>query len=346
MLALGLLSSSLLAIPTASEHAVRPGLRHGVGMQHTPMAIAGDKSSLRVAIQSDFFVQQNFFCCSGPTSDAHRRYRTFFNVGWTPFSWMELQLGLEHGVNRNDRVQQGRQDPVQVYSMGDTRAGLKLLAPWWTQVLRVGIQQELQILSGPGEGARGRLRYGADLLVSALLHRAPKKLPLRVATSVGVFIDRSHQMYDWSDFGDPVSQEVFRFGVGSHQDRLRSRLGLDAPLRLGRHHWGLTPMLELQWDRSFSAVKGFHNPSTKQSGPSRQKSAVQASAGLALHPVPQFFIDLGYQITLLQPGFAYGPKSAPWQISISVGGSFSLRPNRSKRLATPHVQPQTSDRSL
>lgn len=341
MFALGLLSSSLLAWPTASEQAaVRPGLRHGVGMQHTPMAIAGDSSSLRVAIQSDFFVQQNLFCCTGPTSDAHRRYRTFFNVGWTPWSWMELQLGLEHGVNRNDRVQAGRQDPVQVYSMGDTRMGLKLLAPWWTQILRVGLQQELQLLSGPGKGARGRLRYGADLLVSALLQKTQRKLPLRVAGSVGVFIDRSHQMYDWSDFADPVSQEVFRFGVGSHQDRLRSRIGVDAPLTLGRRHWGLTPMLELQWDRSFAEVKGFYSPASQQASSSQQQSGVQASAGLALHPVPQFFVDLGYQITLLQPGFAYGPKSAPWQISISVGGSFSLRSNGSNRLAKPWVKTQ------
>lgn len=309
----------------------RPGIRNGVGMQHTPMASAGQLATLRVAIQSDFFVQRDLFCCHGPDADVHRRYRSYFNVGWTPLSWMEVQVGLEHAVSRNDREQPTRQDPVQVYAMGDTRWGLKLLAPWWTGIFRAGLQQELQVLAGAGQKRKGRVRYGVDLLVSALFSQSRAKLPLRVAGSLGVLIDRSHRMYDWTRFHDPVSQEVFRFGVGSHQDRLRMRMGVDAPFALGRRHrWGITPMFELQWDSSFRALASFV-PKSSGAVAKGQRNAVLASAGLAIHPVPRFFIDVGYQFTLLQPDFAFGPKNAPWQASVALGGTFDLRrPRRTK----------------
>lgn len=305
--------------------AQRPSMRGGVGMQHTPLAMTGRPDSLRVAIQSDFFVQEDLFCCTGPLSDTHRRYRSYFNLGWTPLQWLELQIGVAHGVNRNDRAQVSRQDPVQVYAMGDLRAAVKLVAPWWTKAFRVGLQQELQLLSSPGHTGHGKVRYGIDAIGSAVLGHAGSPIPLRISTSLGVMIDRSHRMYDWSVFRDPVSQEVFRFGVDGNQDRLRTRLGVDAPLALGRRRrWGITPMLELQWDRSFAPLQTFTAITARNLPSGSQQSSVQASAGIALHPVPRLFIDLGYQLNLMQPSFAFGPKSAPWMMSLSLGGSFDL----------------------
>lgn len=316
---------ALIASASGPSLAQRPSLRGTVGMQHTQMALAGKKRSLRVAIQSDFFVQKDLFCCTGPVSDQHRRHRTFFSVGWTPLTWLEVQVGLEHAVNRNDRQQDARQDPQQIYAMGDSHWKLKLLAPWWKKSFRFALNQEIQVLTGPGHTGQGRVRYGADLLGTYLLSETRHRLPIRIAASLGVLIDPSHRMYDWSRFLDPISQEVFRFGVGSHQSRLRTRIGLDAPLVFGKAHpWGLTPMLELQWDRSFSPLSDRQLPSARQRPPSTQQSAVQTSVGLAIHPVPHFFVDLGYQVTLLQPHLHFGPKSAPWMMSFALGGSFRL----------------------
>lgn len=301
----------------------RPSFRGTIGMMHTPMPRVGAPQSLRVALQSDFFVHRDLFCCEGPRSDLHRRYRTFFNLGWTPLRWMELQLGLEHSVNRNDREQENRQDPTQIYAMGDLRMGLKLVAPWWTKMWRAGIAQNLEVLSSPGPNKKGRVRYAFDFLLSYDFAYTQAALPFRIASSVGLMLDPSHRMFDWQQFDDPLSREVFRFGVGSHQDRLRTRLGVDAPLSFGtRHRWGLTPMIELQWDQSLQAL-----PTLDPNDVSRGRAAVQMSASLALHPLERVFVDLGYQRTLLQPGFAFGPKLAPWQLNLAFGGSFDLNPN-------------------
>lgn len=317
--------AALLASADKATLAERPSLRGTVGMQHTQLAVAGKTRSLRVALQSDFFVQQDVFCCTGPVSDRHQRHRTFFSLGWTPLAWLELQIGLEHAVNRNERQQDNRQDPAQIYAMGDSYWKVKLLAPWWKKALRVAINQEIQVLSGPGHHNQGKVRYGVDLLGTYLLRKTSLNLPIRIAASLGVLFDRSHQMYDWTRFADPVSQEVFRFGVGSHQDRLRTRLGIDAPLAFGtRRTWGLTPMFEIQWDRSFSPLSDSELPSARLRPPSTQQSAVQTSVGLAVHPSTRIFIDLGYQVTLLQPDLHFGPKSAPWMMSLSLGGSFEL----------------------
>lgn len=317
--------ATLLASASSPSLAERPSLRGTVGMQHTQLALGGQTKRLRVALQSDFFVEEDLFCCSGPIADRHRRHRTFFNLGWTPLPWLELQMGLEHVVNHNDRQQAGRQDPQQIYAMGDSHWKIKLVAPWWKKSLRIALNQEIQVLSGSGHTSKGKLRYGIDLLGTYLLRETQLSLPIRIAASMGVLIDRSHQMYDWSRFADPVSQEVFRFGVGSHQDRLRTRMGIDAPLVFGaRRPWGLTPMLEFQWDRSFAPLRDADLPSARQRPPSTQQSAVQSSVGLAIHPVPRLFFELGYQVNLLQPDLHFGPKSAPWMVSAGLGGSFDL----------------------
>lgn len=307
--------------------ALRPTMRGGVGMLHTPMAMTGRPASLRVALQSDFFRKRSFFCCTGVSSadDAHQRYRSVFVLGWTPLSWLELHAGLEHAVNRNDRLQATREDPTQIYAMGDSWLGMKLVAPWWQRVVRVGLAQRLQLLSRGSSRDKGRVRYAADLVVTGdfLAHTQP--IPLRLSASVGAMLDPSYRMYDWSSFQDPVSREVFRFGVDTHQHRLRSRVGIDAPLVLGQsYRVGLTPMLELQWDRSFQAQDAFEMPPTPQQSASVQRSGVQMSAAVAVYPVPALHVDLGYQITLLQPDFAFGPKLAPWTLALALGGSFDL----------------------
>lgn len=327
------LSLLLMLDPVEVSRSVisdRPSFRGTIGMMHTPLPRVGSPQSLRVALQSDFFVHRDLFCCEGPRSDLHRRYRTFFNLGWTPLRWMELQLGLEHSVNRNDREQENRQDPTQVYAMGDLRVGLKVVAPWWTKAWRAGLAQSLEMLSSPAPKRDGRFRYAFDFLLSYDFGEVKNNLPFRIAHSVGLIFDRSHRMFDWQQFDDRLSREVFRFGVGSHQDRLRTRVGVDLPLAFGKHHhWGLTPMLELQWDHSLQALATF-DPNALGRG----RGAVQMSASLSIHPVARVFVDVGYQRTLLQPGFAFGPKLAPWQLNLALGGSFDLNPN-TRRASTP-----------
>lgn len=329
----------------ASNHALgetAPTFGGSVGLLRTPIADAGGTHTFRFALQQDLFQKEGLFCCNGESSlrDRHRRYRSSVSIGYSPTFWAELSLSLHSSVNRNERSQPQRQDPTSVFALGDTSMALKLVAPWWRGPWRVALLQNLAFLSGSKTKFSPTLVYAVQALGTWDFRRNRRRLPLRASLGLGPVFDASHRMYDWSHFEDPLSREVFRFGVDSQQNRLRTQVAVDVPLSLkaGRRSLSLDPMLEIQWERAFRALPDFQPKSPKQGTKTRQKtgasgmdpsggqqSSVAMTVGLRTIWAQTLAVGLGYEVALMQPDVAFAPRIAPWQLLLSISGSFSLR---------------------
>ena len=307
-------------------------LRGGVGLIHTPLASTGGPGTIRFALQSDAFRQRGVFCCNEESAltDEHQRYRSVFAIGWSPTTWLELNASIESSANRNERAQPQRQDPTNVFALGDTRWLVKLVAPPLRGPLRIAMQHEISTLSGAQRGFAARLRYFGDALFTIDFRYLDPQIPVRIASSLGYAVDHSHKLYDWTRFDDPLSREVFRFGVGVNQDRFRTRFGVDAPLRLGRHRaFGLAPMVELSWDRATAALDIFapSTPDTSDntsSSASGGKSSIWITSGLRSNLYDGLNVWVAYEHAVLQPSFEFGPRIPPWQVALGFGASFQL----------------------
>lgn len=305
-------------------------LRGGVGLFHTALPENGGDKTFRFRLHTDFFRSEGEFLDDANTgeTDTNSRLRGTVNIGFTPIQYVDMWLSVSSSANRNERNKPGRQDPNTVFALGDTEFGAKGAYRFKNGGIGLGGQMYLGLLSGSGRLLTERVNFGFDAIFGAdLRHLTAKKVPVRFAANVGFFLDNSSKLVEWETITDNLSREVFRFGLGANNSRVRTRWAVDFPIRLGKEkQFGIDPFMEFSWDIATSQVDAFL-PLTADIGEAPlPRSSNWLTLGVRANVFAGLFLDAGVDIATASPNFEFGPLVAPYTVILGLGYSAETKP--------------------
>jgi hypothetical protein len=326
--------SSEAPSPAASSDPPRPAehnsLRGSLGLFHTALADVGDPYQLRFRTHFDTTSRSPFLVDDAGGRDRMGRVRGTVNLGLTFTRWTEVFLAVHGASTRNARSDDAREDPETILALGDIDLGVKGA---WRGVrggaLGVGGQAVLGILSGDRRLLAERVNVDLAALVTFdARYVTRKRLPIRATANVGWVLDNSSKILDLAAVQDDVSREAFRFGYGMQYSRVKTRIALDFPFRLGADgQFGLDPIVELAWDVvTAKADPAFQPVPANIPAASLPRSIAWLTAGLRANVVSGVFLDAAVDVGLVSPGYAFGPPTAPWQVAVGLGWAFDAAP--------------------
>jgi outer membrane protein OmpA-like peptidoglycan-associated protein len=304
--------------------------RGSVGLMHTALPEVGGDKTFRFRIHTDFFKAKKMFLndTEAELEDTHSRMRGAVNIGFTPIEYLELWFSVQSSSNRNDRDKPGRQDPTTIFALGDSELGLKGAYRFKDGGVGLGGQMYLGLISGSGRLLTEKVNFGFDAIFGVdLRYLTEKKTPVRFAFNLGWLLDNSSNLVDWAAVSDPLSREVLRFGLGANNSRVRTRIGMDFPMRVGKNRQvGIDPMIEYSWDIATSKVEAFEELTESIGSQNLPRSTGWLSLGLRANVYAGLFLDAGVDIGTTAPDFEYGPNVPPYQINLGLGWSFDPKP--------------------
>jgi outer membrane protein OmpA-like peptidoglycan-associated protein len=307
------------------REGMMPTNRGAIGLFHTTLPDVGDRLTFRFRIHTGFF-RKDGFIYSGPQGpDRHARVLGGIALGFSPAKWGELFFSVNSSANRNQRVQEGRQDPEAIFALGDLDFGFK--GAWrFKNGIGVGGQVGLGLLSGSERLLTKNVNFWVDGLFAVDVRYLTKKhFPFRFTTNIGWILDQSLKVVDYLAITDEVSAEVTRFSLGGNHNRLRMRYAIDFPVRFGKERqFGIDPILEWSWDVSTTAEPFFARENAQPSP--LKRSSQWLTIGVRANVVSGLHIDAAADIGMVSPSFEYGPPQAPWQIILGLGWSFDPKP--------------------
>ncbi|HEX4461956.1 MAG TPA: OmpA family protein [Polyangia bacterium] len=323
------------------ETVAAPSLTGGVGLFRTLEAESGKTNTFRVGINLQAFRQSNFLIAgsNGVGGDTNSRFLGNLTIGYTPWKYLELYLGIFNSSNQNTRTDSGREDPEVILALGDVAAGVKghvPLAAWFDLGVNLGLKFFNSVSKVSVEGAA--TNFTADLLGSFDLRHAEatKNVPLRFHINVGYLVDESIKLLAGN--GCPTSTsndacirsrvvETFGYGIGA--SRFRIATAADVPLEFKKAHVGLELFAEYHaeiavGDGDQTIVRALANDSSISNSRLTGTSLQYFTFGARVRPVAGLVLDAGIDVGLSSPGFQYGPPVPAW--NVILGASYVYDP--------------------
>lgn len=303
---------------------------------------SGLKGSLRLGLQTEFFVIRSFFV---PSDQAHH-FAGNLSLSATPTEYLEVFASAEVTSAWDDS-----NDPLLIQRVADLWLGVKgfhQVKPWLT----VGGDASLLFPGGVGDlgatfratsfGFRANVRFD-------FRRRERRQRPLILRFNAGYWFDNTANLtegiederYDALGGSIPPSMETRhlltafeRFAYGMNRvDTVRLAAGFEVPLRANRV--GIRPLLEWQWDIPVDR-QGYRCASNAAFG----SDGCLDDEGLAAFPM---LLTLGLRILPPPRGLAFtvaadvgltGARTfvqelaptVPYNIILGIGYAFDLRP--------------------
>jgi outer membrane protein OmpA-like peptidoglycan-associated protein len=318
-----------------------PTLTGGVGLMRTLTGDSGRPGSVRAGLHIGGF-QQDRLLVSGNAinpGDTNSRFTGDLTLGYTPWKYLELYLGIYNASNQNDRNDPGRSDPNVILALGDLALGAKARYPV-TPFIDLALHAAVRFLaSASGIGFEGGATSAAFDAVASwdLRHnRRTEKVPLRLHLNFGYLLDNSRALLPAGECAASTSNdtcirsrvvETFAHGIGS--PRLRLALAADAPITIKRVV-GLQPFFEYHLDVAvgdgdLTLLNALRNDGVV--GADRVDGQTQQflTFGVRVRPVGGLSIDTGLDVGLQSMGFRYGPPVPAWNLVFGLAYAYTPR---------------------
>jgi len=319
-----------------TERLAAPTLGGSVGLFRVKTAEQQRTHSFRIGLHIGGFQQDNFLIAgaNGQKGDTNGRVQGDLTVGYTPWKYIELYLGIFNSSNRNQRTDSARTDPEVILSLGDLALGIKgryTVAKFIDIALNLDVRF-LNSVSGISFDGKST-NFAIDAIATFDLRRnqLTRKVPLRFHVNFGFLLDNSLSLLPpgqcaFSTKTDSCIAsrvvETFAYGIGTN--RLRIAGAVEAPIVV--KHVGIDIFLEYIANISvgggdqvvLNALKNDTSVSkARLTNPAQQWMTI----GLRIRPVSGLVLDAGVDIGLQSPGFQYGPPVTPW--NVIAGAAFA-----------------------
>ncbi len=301
-----------------------------VGLFNMSTADAGPVGTLRLGLHGQYSRAQSFIV----QGDTNSRLGGALAFGFTPIRYLELFGSVQAAANRNTRdpaKEPNRSDPEIIRAFGDLLVGSKF-ARALGGGLSAGAQLDLRLLSSVSgvafEPSATSVGFGGLASVD-LRERA--QVPLRFHLNLGYYLDNSGNLQNFAKV-TKQTRAVSSFAYGINSDRLRTAIGIDAPLdRLGGSDVSLQPFAEYHFeyltrdpDKAFAEFrpplcKGSTSAPRNAETCSDNRDQHWVTFGLRAKVPGNLVLDVGVDIGLRSPGYPYGPALAPVNVIFGIG---------------------------
>jgi outer membrane protein OmpA-like peptidoglycan-associated protein len=308
-----------------------------VGLYRLSAADAGDIGQVRIGLHGEYASADDFLI----RGSRNRRLAGTLSVGVTPRRYLELFSAILASANRNERCATGetgctadaeRADPATIRAFGDLVFGGKLAVPIMPG-LALGAELGVRFfaasdsLSLDGDSTSGWLTGLGSVDLDELA-----ALPLAIHLNLGYYADNSRNLQDFSGFRPNMlpSRLVTTFAYGMGGSRLRTGLGVSAPLERLSNRIALEPFaeyhVELVTADADLAYSAFMPPACDVPGGECVDNRDQqwVSFGMRAQVEGGFSVTAGLDITLRSTGFPYGPALLPWNFLIGIAQAFDF----------------------
>jgi outer membrane protein OmpA-like peptidoglycan-associated protein len=320
-----------------SERIAAPTIFGPVGLFRIMTAEPQRRHNFRIGLHLYGFQENNFLIAGagGTRGDTNGRVSGDLTIGYTPWKYIELYLGVYNSSNRNQRTDPGRTDPEVILSMGDLGLGLKgryTVARFIDLGLHLGVRFLNSVSGISFDGSS--TNFSADAIVSFDLRRAPRteKVPLRFHVNFGFLLDNSLSLLPDGQCARSTGNDAcirsrvvqtFAYGIGTN----RFRIGLAADVPIVVRGVGINPFLEYWANTSVGGgdqtiVNALRNDPAVAGGRLNNFAQQWLTIGLRLRPVAGLILDAGVDVGLQSPGFRYGPPVPPWQVLAGAAYAF------------------------
>jgi outer membrane protein OmpA-like peptidoglycan-associated protein len=307
-----------------------PSLAGPIGLYRISTAEVGPLDHLRLALHGEFFKSSDFLV----KGDQNSRLLGDFTFGFTPHKNLELFGALLTASNRNrrgtvDMPEPGRRDPELIKSFGDLVLGGKGQMPV-TRGATVGFEIGLKFLSSISDlsfSASSTSLWFGPLFTLDMRRFGSGEIPLRFHANVNYYIDNSSNLHDFTDT-TIYTHEVASFAYGIAATRLRTGIGIDAPLEKLMPEIPLQPFFEYHAE----VVTGTADPAFSDYMPpvcgtpdhpcKYNRDQHWITLGLRARVYQGFTLDAGVDAALRSVGFGYGTPLPPY--NVVFGMSFPL----------------------
>lgn len=319
----------MLSVSNEFPGDIAPTITGLSGLFRTFTTDVGGAHSFRIALHTEIFTASDFLV----TNDEHSRFIGNLAVGYTPWKYLEIFLGIKSMANSNERpFEKNRLDQELILALGDFSFGLKGQYTLESIGLGLGANMGLTLLNSVGgvslDGDSTSFYIG---LISTFDLNPLAKFPLRFHFNLGYLLDNSDNLAYFDESYSLASLQVEKFSLGINRSRLQIRLGLDLLLR----RWtsiGLTPIVELAADvATGESDKDFDNSRFRTTAGLTDEdidgtATLWMTLGLRANPIAGLLIDLGTDIGMVSPGYGYGPPVVPWNLIIGLGYAYDPTP--------------------
>ena len=320
-----------------SERLAAPTLFGPTGLFRIMTAEPARRHNFRIGLHLYGFQESNFLIAGagGAKGDTNGRVSGDLTIGYTPWKYIEIYLGVYNSSNRNQRTDAGRTDPEVILSMGDLGLGLKgryTVARFIDLGLHLGVRFLNSVSGISFDGSS--TNFAADAIVSFDLRRAPKteKVPLRFHVNFGFLLDNSLSLLPAGQCARSTGNDAcirsrvvqtFAYGIGTN----RFRIGLAADVPLVVRGVGINPFVEYWANTSVGGgdqtiLNALRNDPAVAGGRLTNYAQQWLTIGLRLRPVAGLILDAGVDVGLQSPGFQYGPPVPPWQVIAGAAYAF------------------------
>jgi outer membrane protein OmpA-like peptidoglycan-associated protein len=323
------------------DRLAAPTMFGAIGLLRTITGDASTPHHFRVGLHLSGF-QTDSFLVSGKGSipgDTNSRFTGDLTIGYTPWKYLELYLGLFNSSNKNERVDAGRTDPQVILALGDLQLGVKGRYPvvrWLDLALHLGVRffNGVSGISFDGDSTN----FTVDGVASFDLRHAAAtaNVPLRFHINFGYLLDNSMSLLPQgqcalSTMNDPCVRsrvvETFAYGIGS--SRLRMALAVDAPFNV--RNVGIEPFFEYHWEHAVgdgdaTLFRTLQNDPSVPSDRLTGQDLQYLTFGVRVRPWVGLILDAGMDVGIQSPGFQYGPPVPQW--NLILGAAYAYDPAR------------------
>ena len=308
-----------------------PTLAGPIGLYRISTAEVGPTDHLRLALHGEFFTSSGFLV----EGDQNSRLLGDFTFGFTPHKNVELFGALLTASNRNQRgttqmPEAGRRDPELIKSFGDLVLGAKGQMPL-ARGANVAFELGLKFLSSISDlsfSASSTSLWFGPIFTLDLRRFGGGGTPLRLHANVNYYIDNSSNLHDFTDT-TVYTHEVASFAYGIAASRLRTGIGIDAPLEKVIPEVPLQPFAEYHAEivtaSADPAFNAYMPPTcgTDAIHPCKyNRDQHWISLGVRARVYRGFTLDVGTDVALRSVGYSYGTPMPPY--NFVFGMSFPL----------------------
>jgi outer membrane protein OmpA-like peptidoglycan-associated protein len=338
-----------------------PTLTGQTGLFRTATTDVGVKHHFKVSLHGEGFTRDGFLAgCpdTGTCLDTNSRVAGNLTVAYTPSSFAEIYAAWLSSSNANPLVK--AYAPELINALGDFLVGAKGRLPV-AKGFELGLDFNLRFLNGVSQASVDFNATNVWVAGIASFDFRPHvpKLPLRAHLNIGYLYDRSAKLKDGLDLdsyrpcvtggnGQPGEGTtcdnlhlVLDYAYGIYPSRTRIAFGLDSPLRLGQSVM-LRPVFEYHADIGTDRDPYFENRATAAAttadpNPGTIKANLDGAVmqwltlGVRLSPLTGLTFDLGFDVGLASPGYAYGPPVVPWNFIFGVTYAYDPIPQVERR---------------
>ncbi len=337
------------SIPFDRGMAMLPALRGPIGLFGMSTANAGAPGVFRIGLHGEYSSASSFIV----QGDENRRFQGAFAFGLTPIRYLEIFGAIQAAANQNQRDSRreaGRRDPEIIRSFGDILLGSKFARPV-ANGLSLGGQVDLRLMSATAgvtfEPSATSVGFGG---VATMDLREVSQAPLRFHANLGYYLDNSANVQDLAK-ETKQTKAVSSFAYGISNNRLRTAIGVDAPLeKLNGSDVSLQPFAEYHFEfitadadpkfREFVApmCSTSANPPPGKERCNEIQYQHWLTFGLRARVPGNLVLDAGIDLGLRSLGHAYGPALPPFNVIFGLSYPLDLTNLGKPKIVTRTVE--------